>query len=106
MAGTGELRPRRFSRGCLRRDEHKGPSKFRTFLTEAVAFAALGGVLLALLLGAGALGAVEKGALTGTIVGPSNRPIPGAKVTLTAADGRRHAPPENSNCRSQIDNHS
>jgi predicted Zn-dependent protease len=73
----------------MRRDEANSPPKFRTFITEAAAFAALRGVLLALLLGAGALGAVEKGALTGTIVGPSNRPIPGAKVTLTAPDGGR-----------------
>lgn len=87
MAGTRDVRPRSSSRGCMRRDEAKSPVKFRTFIREAAAFAAPRGVLLALLLVAGALGAVEKGALSGTIVGPSNRPIPGAKVTLTAADG-------------------
>jgi len=89
MAGTVDLRRRSSSRGCIRRDEAKSPSKFRAFITEAEAFAALRGVFLALLLGAGALGAVERGALTGTVVGPSKRPIPGAKVTLAAADGSR-----------------
>ncbi len=89
MARIRDARPQSSSRGYMRRDEAKSPSKFRTFITQAKAFAALRGVLLALLLGAGALGSAEKGALTGTIVGPSNRPIPGAKVTLTAADGSR-----------------
>jgi len=89
MGGTGDVRPRCSSRESIRRDEAKRPSKFRTFIAEAESFAALRGVLLALLLGAGALGAVEKGTLTGTIAGPSHRPIPGAKVTLTAADGSR-----------------
>ena len=73
----------------MRRDEAHSHSRFQTLIRDAVVFAALPGLLLALLLGAGGLGAVEKGSLTGSIVGSSNRPIPGAKVTLTAADGSR-----------------
>ena len=33
----------------------------------------------------------EKGAVTGTVTGPSKVPIAGAKVTLVAADGSRQA---------------
>jgi len=53
--------------------------------------AVLLGWLLALLVGAGSLLAGEKGRVTGTVAGPSNVPIPGAKVTLAAADGSRQA---------------
>lgn len=53
--------------------------------------AVLLGWLLAFLVGAGSLLAGEKGRVTGTVAGPSNVPIPGAKVTLAAADGSRQA---------------
>jgi tetratricopeptide (TPR) repeat protein len=49
------------------------------------------GCLLALLVGAGSLLAGEKGMVTGTVAGPSKVPIPGAKVTLAAADGSQQA---------------
>ena len=42
-------------------------------------------------LSAGSLLAGETGKVTGTIAGPSKVPIPGAKVTLVAADGSRQA---------------
>ena len=41
------------------------------------------------LVGAGFFPAVEKGALAGTVTGPTKIPIAGAKVTLMAADGSR-----------------
>jgi tetratricopeptide (TPR) repeat protein len=49
------------------------------------------GWLLAFLVGAGCLLAGEKGMVTGIVTGPSKVPIPGAKVTLAAADGSRQA---------------
>jgi predicted Zn-dependent protease len=45
--------------------------------------------LLAFLFSAASVAAAENGTLRGTIAGPSNLPIPDAKVTLTAADGRQ-----------------
>jgi tetratricopeptide (TPR) repeat protein len=47
--------------------------------------------LLAFLGGAGCLLAGEKGTVTGIVAGPSQTPIPGAKVTLAAADGSRQS---------------
>ncbi len=47
--------------------------------------------LLAFLVGAGCLLAGEKGTVTGIVAGPSQTPIPGAKVTLAAADGSRQS---------------
>jgi tetratricopeptide (TPR) repeat protein len=49
------------------------------------------GWLMALLVGVCSLLAAEKGTVTGTIDGPSNVPIAGARVTLAAADGSRQA---------------
>ena len=89
MGGTDDFRTRSSSRGCTRRDEAESHPKFRPFIKDAQAHAALRGWLLAFLIGAATLGAAEKGALTGTIVGPSKLPIVGAKVTLTAGDGSR-----------------
>ena len=47
------------------------------------------GGLLAFLLGGTWLLAGEKGQVMGTVAGPSQAPIPGARVALTAADGSR-----------------
>jgi len=59
------------------------------FTMRAQLRAALWIWLLAALAGAGALGAVEKGTLTGVITGPSKVPVAGARVALVAADGTR-----------------
>jgi len=53
--------------------------------------AALLGWLLAFLVGASCLLAGEKGNVMGTVAGPSQTPIPGAKVTLAGADGSRQS---------------
>jgi len=89
MCGTDDFRTRSSSRGSARRDEAESHRKFRSFIDGVRSRAALGGWLLAFLIGAATLGAAEKGALTGTIAGTSKLPIVGAKVTLTAADGSR-----------------
>ena len=89
MAGKNDFRTRGFSRGCARRDEAERDPEFRSFVKDALWRATLRGYLLAFLLAAAGLGAVETGALAGTIAGPSNLPIPHAKVTLTGADGSR-----------------
>lgn len=47
--------------------------------------------LLAFLVGAGCLFAGEKGRVMGIVAGPSQAPIPGAKVTLAAAEGSRQS---------------
>ena len=61
--------------------------KSRLFTGSTQGSTVLVGWLLALLMGVCSLLAGEKGRVTGTVVGPSNVPIPGAKVTLAAADG-------------------
>jgi tetratricopeptide (TPR) repeat protein len=99
MAWTADFRTRSFSRRRTPRDKTESHSKFRSSIKYAEARATLRGLLLAFLLGAGALGAAEKGALTGTIAGPSHLPIPGAKVTLTAADGSRQTATADQNGR-------
>jgi predicted Zn-dependent protease len=52
---------------------------------------ALLGWLLAFLVGAGCIFAGEKGMVRGIVASPSGGPIPGAKVTLVAADGSRRS---------------
>jgi predicted Zn-dependent protease len=89
MGGTNDFRTRSSSRRSARRDGAESHPKFTTFSKDAQARANLRGWLLAFLIGTATLGAAEKGALTGTIVGPSKLPIVGAKVTLTAGDGSR-----------------
>jgi predicted Zn-dependent protease len=66
----------------------KGHRKLRPSTDGA---AALLGWLLAFLAGAGCLLAGEKGTLRGIVAGPSQALIPGAKVTLAAADGSRQS---------------
>jgi tetratricopeptide (TPR) repeat protein len=99
MCGTNDFRIRIFSRGSARRDEAERHRKFRPFIEGAQSRAALRGWLLAFLISASTLGAAEKGALTGTIVGPSKLPIVGAKVTLTAGDGSRQTATADQNGR-------
>jgi predicted Zn-dependent protease len=89
MCATYDFRVLGFSRRSARRDEAERHRKFRPFIEGAQSRAALRGWLLAFLISAATLGAAEKGALTGTIVGPSKLPIVGAKITLTAGDGSR-----------------
>ena len=67
----------------------EGHHKSRPFTGSTQGRVVLLGWLLALLLGAGSLLAGENGRVTGTVAGPSNVPIPGARVTLAAADGSR-----------------
>ncbi|MBZ5668709.1 MAG: tetratricopeptide repeat protein [Acidobacteriia bacterium] len=69
----------------------KGQRKPRPLTDGALVRAALLGWLLAFLVGAGCLLAGEKGTVTGIVAGPSQAPIPGAKVTLAAADGSRQS---------------
>ena len=99
MCGANDFRIRIFSRGSARRDEAERHRKFRPFIEGARSRAALRGWLLAFLISASTLGAAEKGALTGTIVGPSKLPIVGAKVTLTAGDGSRQTATADQNGR-------
>ncbi|MFZ0959839.1 MAG: tetratricopeptide repeat protein [Terriglobia bacterium] len=66
-----------------------GHRKPRTSTEGAVIRVALLGGLLAFLLGGTWLLAGEKGQVMGTVAGPSQAPIPGARVALTAADGSR-----------------
>jgi len=89
MGGTNDFRTRSVSRGCTGRDEAVSRPQFRPSIRDVKAHANLRGWLLAFLIGTATLGAAEKGALTGTIVGPSKLPIVGAKDTLTAGDGSR-----------------
>ncbi len=63
----------------------------RLLIGRTQARAALVGWLGAFLLGACSLLAGEKGMITGIVTGPSESPIPGAKVTLVAVDGRRQS---------------
>ncbi|MGA2475759.1 MAG: tetratricopeptide repeat protein [Terriglobia bacterium] len=65
----------------------EGQRKPRPSTDGALIRAALLGWLLAFLVGTGCLLAGEKGTVTGIVAGPSQAPIPGAKVTLAAADG-------------------
>jgi tetratricopeptide (TPR) repeat protein len=67
---------------------HRNP---RPLTDGALIRVALLGWLLAFLVGAGSLLAGEKGNVTGIVAGPSQAPIPGAKVTLAAADGSRQS---------------
>ncbi|MGD0223217.1 MAG: tetratricopeptide repeat protein [Terriglobia bacterium] len=53
--------------------------------------AALVGSLLAIVLGVGGVFAGQTGAVVGIVAGPSQAPIPGARVTLAAADGTRQS---------------
>jgi tetratricopeptide (TPR) repeat protein len=69
----------------------EGHRKARSLTDGALIRAALLGWLLALLVGAGCVFAGEKGIVTGIVAGPSQAPIPGAKVTLAAADGSRQS---------------
>jgi tetratricopeptide (TPR) repeat protein len=69
----------------------EGHRKPRPLTDGALLRGALLGGLLALLVGAGCLLAGEKGTVTGFVAGPSQAPIPGAKVTLAAADGSRQS---------------
>ena len=84
--GTGGS-PGGFTGSGAAGSHHKSRPSFGSTQGRAV----LLGWLLALLVGAGSLLAGEKGTVTGTVAGPSNVPIPGAKVTLAAADGSRQA---------------
>jgi tetratricopeptide (TPR) repeat protein len=70
---------------CSRAAE--GDCKPRPVTCRALVRAAL----LAFLLGAGCLYAGENGSVVGTVAGPSQAPIPGAKVMLTASDGSQQS---------------
>jgi tetratricopeptide (TPR) repeat protein len=89
MCGANDFRIRIFSRGSTCHEGAESHRKFRPFIEGAQSRAALRGWLLAFLISAATLGAAEKGALTGTILGPSKLPIPGAKVTITAGNESR-----------------
>ncbi len=69
----------------------EGYRKPRPLTDGALIRAALLGWLLVLLVGAGCLLAGEQGHVVGIVAGPSQAPIPGAKVTLAAADGSRQS---------------
>ena len=69
----------------------EGHRKPRPSTDGALIRAALLGWLLAFLVGAGWLLAGEKGHVMGIVAGPSQAPIPGARVTLAAADGSRQS---------------
>jgi len=68
----------------------KGHRRPRLLSDRALVRDALWGWLLVVLLGAGCLLAGEEGSVTGIVADPS-APIPGAKVTLAAADGSRRS---------------
>jgi tetratricopeptide (TPR) repeat protein len=91
MAGTNEFATEGSPRGfTLCRAPGVGHEP-RPFNAGARVRAALLGWLLALLLGSGSLFAGDKGMVTGTVAGASRIPIPGAKLTLAAADGSRQS---------------
>jgi tetratricopeptide (TPR) repeat protein len=79
--------PRGFTSSCVAESQRKP----RPLPGGALVRATLLGWLLAFLVGAGSLLAGEKGIVAGTVVGPSKAAIPGAKVTLAAADGSRQS---------------
>jgi tetratricopeptide (TPR) repeat protein len=91
MAATNEFATRGSPRGFTCFGAPEGHHERRPLTDGAQLRVALLGWLLALLVGAGYLLAGEKGMVTGTVAGPSKVPIPGAKVTLAAADGSRQA---------------
>ncbi|MBZ5514016.1 MAG: tetratricopeptide repeat protein [Acidobacteriia bacterium] len=91
MGGTNDFATEGPSRGLTSPGVIEGPHRLRPFTRGAPVGAALLGWLLALVVGAGSLLAGEKGRVTGTVAGPSNVPVPGAKVTLAAADGGRQS---------------
>jgi tetratricopeptide (TPR) repeat protein len=78
--------PRAFTSG----DESEGHHQSQSSARGEKMRAALGWVLT-LLLATGWLLAAGKGAVRGTVADPSSAPIPGAKVTLVAADGSRQS---------------
>jgi len=91
MAGinqfTAEGSPRQIA-SSRATEGHRKPSPL---VGGALIRAALLGWLLVFLAGAGCLFASEKGMVTGIVAGPSQATIPGAKVTLAAADGSRQS---------------
>jgi tetratricopeptide (TPR) repeat protein len=64
---------------------------FQSLTVCALVRAALVAGLLAILAGAGSLFAGQKGAVVGVVVGPSQAPISGARVTLEDAKGSRQS---------------
>src|SRR5208337_4468383 len=85
VAAEGSPRELAFSRAAEARP------KPRPLTAGGLIRAALLGWLLAFLVGASCLLAGEKGNVMGTVAGPSQTPIPGAKVTLAGADGSRQS---------------
>jgi tetratricopeptide (TPR) repeat protein len=90
MAGTNGFVTGGSARGFIRSGAADGRPQHRPLTGGAQLGLTLLGWLLALLC-ASSLLAGEKGAVTGTVAGASKVPIPGAKVTLAAADGSRQA---------------
>jgi tetratricopeptide (TPR) repeat protein len=91
MAGTNEFATRGSPRGFICSGASEGHHEHRPLTGGAQLRVAFLGWLLAFLVGAGSLLAGEKGMVTGNVAGPSKVPIPGAKVTLAAADGSRQS---------------
>jgi tetratricopeptide (TPR) repeat protein len=91
MAGINDFATEGSRRGLTCSGAAEGQHKPRPLTGGAQVRVALLGWLLAFLVGAGSLLAGDKGTVTGTVAGPSKVPIPGAKVTLAAADGSRQS---------------
>ena len=89
MGGANNFGTRGSPRGLNCSNAAERGAGFRPFTKGAQVRAVLWILLLASLTRAGALGAIEKGTLTGAITGPSKVPVAGATVTLVAADGTR-----------------
>ncbi len=91
MTGTIGLVAEGFSRAFTFADAAEGHHESRPLNGGVQARASLLGLLVTLLMGAGCLFAIEKGRVTGIVAASSKVPIPGAKVTLVAADGSRQS---------------
>ena len=91
MAGINDFAREGSPRGFTCSGAAESHHKSRPFTGGAQVTVTVLGWLLAFLVGAGPLLGGEKGTVTGTVAGPSKVPIPGAKVTLAAADGSRQA---------------
>ncbi len=91
MAETDHFAAERSPHKIVSSRASDGHCTSRYFTNSALIQAALLGWLVTLVIGASCLFAGEKGLVTGIVDGPSQAPIPGAKVTLVAVDGSRQS---------------
>src|SRR5579862_6555229 len=91
MAGINHFAAERFAHAVVSSPAAEGRRKPRSLTAGAPIRAALLGWLVALLVGAGSIFAGGKSCVMGTVADSSQAPVPGARVTLVAADDSRQS---------------